>query len=193
MLIKTEEIQAFIQMEASENLVDFAGVPSPDISPGYIKYGLYSRKSFFFHAYYKAFNMEDFKANIANAGILADILSNLLLHFLPCPAEWCIITTPKRKHFDMHGYHFASEILKLVAAKTAINFLPDIIQAKSRDKINTEFVQIKPLPATTKLILYDDILTTGRTIISTLEVLKSNPENQLTTANIPVIIGINNN
>ena len=193
MLIKTKEILAAIESQALETEPVASLSQTPGISPGYVKYGLYSRKAIFFHAYYKAFDLEGFKANKANAQILAEIFSNLLLYFLPNPSEWYVITTPKRAHTERLGYHFSSEVLKIVSEQTGIKFLQDIVGARDKNKIEPVFFQLNPIPPGARLILYDDILTTGKTIYTTLDVLKSNPQNKLAQVNIPVIVGINNN
>lgn len=165
---------------------------SNDITQGYVKYGLYARKTIFFHAFYKAYDLESFKGNIRNARILSDIFINLLRYFLPDPSVYTIITTPKRAHTEKLGYHFASEVIKIVAAETGINFLEDVIGAKNKNKIMPEFFQLKPIPDSSKLILFDDILTTGKTIYTTIDVLRNNPDNHLKT-NPLIIVGINNN
>ena len=190
MLIKTSDIvvstpQAF--EEEPEN--------SPfnhDVTQGYLNYGLYSRRTIFFHAFYKAYDLESFKGNIRNAQILADILTNLIRYFIPDPSFWTIITTPQRAHTEKLGYHFASEVLKITARDTGIQFIQEVIGARNKNKIMPEFHQLKPIPDTSKLILFDDILTTGKTIYTTIDVLRNNTDNHLKT-NPLIIVGINNN
>lgn len=187
MLVKTSDIQVNIQSQVQEYepVTDVI----PGTSPGYIKYGLYARKTMFFHAFYKAFHLESFKANRDNARILADILSNLLKYFLQNPESWTIITTPCRAHTERLGYHFASEVLKITAADTGINFIPDLIGARDKNKIEPVFYLLKPIPQLSRLILFDDILTTGKTIYTTLDLIKPNPA----APNPLIIVGINNN
>lgn len=181
MLVNTSQLVANIQPQD----------PFPEADPasglGYIKYGLYARKTMFFHAYYKAFNLEFFKGNKENAAILADILSILIRYFIPNPAAWSIITTPKRIHTERLGYHFASEILLLTAAATGINFIEDVICTRNKSKMEPEFFLNKPLPPA-PFILYDDILTTGMTIYASLDLIRE------ATGSTPlIIVGINNN
>lgn len=190
MLIKTSDIVVSIPQAYEEEPEN-----SPfnhDVTQGYLKYGLYSRRTIFFHAFYKAYDLESFKGNIRNAQILADILTNLIRYFIPDPSSWTIITTPQRAHTEKLGYHFASEVLKITARDTGIQFLQEVIGAKNKNKIMPEFHQLKPIPDSSKLILFDDILTTGKTIYTTIDVLRNNPENNLTT-NPLIIVGINNN
>jgi len=191
LLIKTSDIVVSTPSQAYEDETDNL-ILEQDITQGYTKYGLYSRKTIFFHAFYKAYDLEAFKGNIANARILANIFTNLLKYFLPDPTLWTIITTPKRAHTEKLGYHFASEVIKITAAETGIHFLEDVVGAKNKNKITPEFFQLKPISNGSKLILFDDILTTGKTIYTTLDVLKQDPANQLKT-NPLIIVGINNN
>ncbi len=192
MLIKTNEILANLTLPAPEEPSDSPFQPS-GITSGYLKYGLYSRRTIFFHAFYKAYDLEAFKADILNARILADILAHLLKYFIPNPAAWTIITTPKRAHTERLGYHFASEVLKITSAETGITFLEDVVGAKDKNKIEPVFFQLKPIPTGTNLIIFDDIFTTGKTIYTTLDVLKQNPENNLQHTNPLIIIAVNNN
>lgn len=175
------------QMDESEDISC-----TQEYSTGYLKYGLYSRRTLFFHAFYKAYNLELFKADLNNAKVLSSILSKLIQYFIPSPQEWTIITTPKRAHTEKLGYHFASEVLKITAAEIGIHFLEDVIGAKDKNKISPQFFQLKAVP-NTRLIIFDDILTTGKTIYATLDILKANPLNNLSNYNPPIIIGINNN
>lgn len=180
MLIKTADIlTSFNPVEEDFSVQEY--------STGYLKYGLYSRSAYFFHAFYKAYNLEAFKANVHNAATLAEIMSKLLNWFIPNIPSWTVITTPKRSHTDKLGYHFASEVLKLVSLNTGIQFLEDVLQAKDKNKIAPVFHQVKDVPSE-KLILFDDILTTGKTIYTSLEVLRESIK-----INPIIIIGINNN
>lgn len=192
MLFKTNEIISNLPLPVPEEPGDSPLQPT-GITSGYIKYGLYSRRTIFFHAYYKAYDLEAFKADLRNARILADILTNLLKYFIPNPADWTLITTPKRAHTERLGYHFASEVLKITSADTGITFLEDVIGAMDKNKIEPRFFQLKPIPASTNLIIFDDIFTTGKTIYTTLDVLKQNPANNLQHTNPLIIIAVNNN
>ncbi|MHC1773795.1 MAG: phosphoribosyltransferase [Lentimicrobium sp.] len=192
MLIKTNEIQPVLSLLAPDEPDDSPFQPN-NITSGYLKYGLYSRKTIFFHAFYKAYDLEAFKADLRNARTLADILTHLLKYFIPNPTNWTLITTPKRAHTERLGYHFASEVLRITSAETGITFLEDVIGAKDKNKLEPVFFQLKPIPQKTNLIIFDDILTTGKTIYATLDVLKQNPENNLQHTNPLIIIAVNNN
>jgi len=159
----------------------------------YTKFSLISRKDLFIIAFYKSENLEKFKANVANADILAPIFANLLKYYFPNLENCLLITTPKRAHTERIGFHFASEICIRTSKLINIEFFPDFMVAKSKSKFNPEFTQIKPLPKNKRLILFDDIATTYQTLYQTLKTLRENPENQLDNINIPIFVAINNN
>ena len=159
--------------------------PAP--TQGYLKYGLYSRKTMFFHAFFKAYDLEDFKARKENAEVLANILSGLIRYFIPNPEAWSIITTPQRAHTERLGYHFASEVLKSTSNATGIQFVEDVIGARDKNKLEPVFFLKKPVPKP-PFILFDDILTTGKTIYTSLDIIK-----QEINYRPLVIVGINNN
>lgn len=159
----------------------------------YTKFSLISRRDLFIIAFYKTENLEKFKANLANADILAPLLANLLKYFIPDVSNAVLITTPKRAHTDKLGFHFASEIADKACKLIGMEFLPDVITAQSKSKFNVQFSQQKPVPEGKRLVIFDDIATTYQTIYATVETLRRNEANNLANVHIPVFIGINNN
>lgn len=95
--------------------------------------------------------------------------------------DWCIITTPKRRHKEKN---FASMVATQLAKFLGIPFYDDTMEAKGRDRINPDFKQVKDIPES-NVILYDDILTTGSTIRACVHLL--------TDKNVVCVIGIDNN
>ena len=95
--------------------------------------------------------------------------------------DWCIITTPKRRHKEKN---FASMVATQLARFLGIPFYDDTMEAHGRDRINPEFKQVKDIPER-NIILYDDILTTGSTIRACVHLLNGK--------NIVCVIGIDNN
>ena len=194
MLIKSSSI--FIPKTAAE---ENSTVPPSDAESSYndyihyTKFSLISRKDLFIIAFYKTENLEKFKANISNADILAPIFANLIKYYFPNLDNYLLITTPKRSHSEKLGYHFATEICVRTAKLSGIEFFPDFMVARSKQKFKPDFTQIKPLPNNKQLILFDDIGTTYQTIYETLKTLRENPENHLETTSIPIFVGINNN
>lgn len=95
--------------------------------------------------------------------------------------DWCIITTPKRRHKEKN---FASMVATQLAKFLGIPFHDDTMEAKGRDRINPDFKLVKDIPES-NIILYDDILTTGSTIRACVHLL--------TDKNVVCVIGIDNN
>lgn len=95
--------------------------------------------------------------------------------------DWCIITTPKRRHKEKN---FASMVATQLAKFLGIPFHDDTMEAKGRDRINPDFKLVKDIPES-NVILYDDILTTGSTIRACVHLLADK--------NVVCVIGIDNN
>ncbi|MBQ9251579.1 MAG: ParB N-terminal domain-containing protein [Clostridia bacterium] len=81
---------------------------------------------------------------------------------------WCLLTTPRRRHAE--GFHFATAVCEYIAGELLIPFYPDVATCKNRDRINPEFT-MHVWPEEKNVILYDDILTTGRTVKAMRELL----------------------
>lgn len=83
--------------------------------------------------------------------------------------NWCILTTPRRRHKSAE-FHFATEICKYAAKQLEIPFYEDAFSANNRNRIIPDFkMELKPVE--TNVIVYDDILTTGKTISTVRQML----------------------
>ena len=96
---------------------------------------------------------------------------------------WCIVTTPRRRHYE--GFHFATSICAKIAGAVKIPFYENAIQCLTKDRLNPEFFFLRPIREK-KIIVYDDILTTGSTLLATYELLKDREQ-------LLFLVGINNN
>lgn len=92
--------------------------------------------------------------------------------------EWCIITTPRRRH---KSWHFATMVCKKVSEIVGIPFYEDVLYAPNRDRLNPKFELLKDIKEN-NIIIYDDIITTGKTIESTVKPFKDR--------NVLIIVGI---
>ena len=101
-------------------------------------------------------------ADTALEYIRAEIGDNL------CDADWCILTTPRRRHAE--GFHFATEICKIMADALDIPFYKDAFICMNKQRINAQFEQQK-YPTEKNVLLYDDIITTGSTIKAARDLL----------------------
>ncbi|WP_300700980.1 phosphoribosyltransferase [Bacteroides sp.] len=97
--------------------------------------------------------------------------------------DWCIVTTPRRRHYD--GFHFATSVCCKIAEAVSIPFYVGAIQCLTKNRLNPEFFLLRPIKEQ-RIIVYDDIVTTGSTLLATYELLKD--RNQLL-----FLVGINNN
>lgn len=97
------------------------------------------------------------------------------------PADWCIITTPKRRHKE---HNFASSVCEIISRETGITFHDNAVTAKNRHRIEPEFTLVADIPEN-NVIIYDDIVTTGSTLIATRKLLPGK--------NLLFIVGVKNN
>lgn len=92
----------------------------------------------------------------------------------------CLITTPRRRHAD---WNFADEVCKRISQLTGIHYEPDVVTARTKKRIDPDF-SVQKMPSQKTLVLYDDIVTTGATLLATLALF---PEK-----NVVTVIGICN-
>ena len=95
--------------------------------------------------------------------------------------DWSIITTPKRRHKE---HNFASSVCEIISRETGITFYDNAVHAKNRHRIDPEFTLTMDIPEH-NVIIYDDIVTTGSTLIATKKLLSGK--------NLLFIVGIKNN
>ena len=82
--------------------------------------------------------------------------------------NWCIVTTPRRRHGS--GFHFATAICEIMAGALEIPFYKDAIVCLNHDRLHPRFEQ-RIYPVEKNVLLYDDILTTGCTMKATRDLL----------------------
>lgn len=99
-------------------------------------------------------NMVDFFAENV-APLIADILGNELKQ-----GNWCIVTTPKRRHLVKN---FATRISEKIAALLSIPFYEDVAHCHSKKRIEAVF-SLNVLPREQNCIVFDDFVTTGSTL-----------------------------
>ena len=98
----------------------------------------------------------------------AESAYNLLRRLIPNTEGWAIITTPRRRHTD--GFHFSTSVCRRISELTGIPFYNDAVQCINRSRLNPEFHLLRPLDER-KVIIYDDIITTGSTLTATATLL----------------------
>lgn len=78
-------------------------------------------------------------------------------------ADWCIVTSPKRRH---KVRNFASQIADGIAKVFNIRFYEDLALCNSRQRVEAEFFLNKDVgcPSEKNVIVFDDFVTTGSTM-----------------------------
>lgn len=113
----------------------------------------------------------------ATAALLADVLGNNLT-----AGGWAVITTPKRRHRQRN---FASLVAAALARQLAIPFYEDVALCRSKQRVNATF-EMNVCPAEQNIIVFDDFVTTGQTMLAMKRLF------QPTGKNLVFIAGINN-
>ena len=83
--------------------------------------------------------------------------------------DWCIVTSPKRRHKERN---FASLISARLADLLGIRFYEDLAECHSKHRVGAVFTFGKQPPAEANIIVFDDFVTTGATMISMKNLLE---------------------
>lgn len=97
----------------------------------------------------------------------AKLIQQILGHNLGS-GDWCIVTSPKRRHKTRN---FASLISARLAELLGINFYEDLAECHSKHRVGAVFTLGSEPPREKNIIVYDDFVTTGATMISMRELL----------------------
>ena len=109
--------------------------------------------------------------------LITDTIGDNLLN-----GTWAIVATPKRRHLT---HNFASLIAEEIGKRLGIPFYDDCAHARTRERINAVFTA-NNIPAEQNIIVFDDFVTTGSTIIAMKNLLDSLGKTSV------YFIGINN-
>ena len=121
--------------------------------------------------------LTDIKSDDAMVEKFADGVSNLIGQMLGHSlslGDWCIVTSPKRRHKTRN---FASLIAACIGEIIGIPFYEDIAECHSKHRVGAVFTFGAEPPKESNIIVFDDFVTTGATMISMknlLEPLKKN-------------------
>ena len=110
------------------------------------------------------------------------LIRQILGHSL-ANGDWCIVTSPKRRHKTRN---FASLISTRLAELLGIPFYEDLAECHSKHRVGAVFTFGKTPPTESNIIVFDDFVTTGATMISMRELLMSLGKNLM------FFTGINN-
>ena len=90
------------------------------------------------------------------------LIRQILGHSL-ANGDWCIVTSPKRRHKERN---FASLISARLSELLGIPFYEDLAQCPSKHRVGAVFTLLGNPPKERNIIVYDDFVTTGATMIS---------------------------
>lgn len=96
------------------------------------------------------------------------LIRQILGHSL-ASGDWCIVTSPKRRHKECN---FASLISARLATLLGVNFYEDLAECHSKHRVGAVFTLGKEAPKERNIIVFDDFVTTGATMISMKNLLE---------------------
>ena len=107
--------------------------------------------------------LTDIKGDDAMVDFFADNIAPLIQEILGYDlnsGQWCIVTTPKRRHLVKN---FATRISEQIAKQLKIPFYEDVAFCHSKQRIGAVFT-LNNLPKEPNCIVFDDFVTTGSTL-----------------------------
>ncbi len=110
------------------------------------------------------------------------LIRQILGHSL-ASGDWCIVTSPKRRH---KVRKFASLISARLAQLLGIPFYEDIAECPSKHRVGAVFTFGAEPPKENNIIVFDDFVTTGATMFSMKNLL------ELLGKSLAFFTGINN-
>ena len=102
------------------------------------------------------------------AGGMNTLIRQILGHSL-ASGDWCIVTSPKRRHKERN---FASLISARLATLLGVNFYEDLAECHSKHRVGAVFTLVKAPPTERNIIVFDDFVTTGATMLSMRDLLQ---------------------
>lgn len=96
------------------------------------------------------------------------LIRQILGHSLTS-GDWCIVTSPKRRHKERN---FASLISARLGSLLGIPFYEDVAECHSKHRVGAVFTFGKTPPTERNIIVFDDFVTSGATMISMKNLLE---------------------
>lgn len=155
---------------------DFADALRLHVKYDYLYYSLFRRSK-------EGVDFDTIKQSEEHARIMAERACGLIDRLLLSLEGWCIITTPRRRHFE--GFNLSEFVSGLISETKHIPFYKGAIQCLTKDRLNPEFYLLRNIPER-KVIIFDDIITTGMTLTATRSLFHDREQ-------VVCIVGIHNN
>lgn len=115
--------------------------------------------------------LTDIKSDPDMVGKFAEGMNTLIRQILGhslATGDWAIVTSPKRRH---KVRNFASLISARLAELLGIPFYEDVAECHSKHRVGAVFTFGKEPPKERNIIVFDDFVTSGATMISMRELL----------------------
>lgn len=112
----------------------------------------------------------EIKSSEGYARVFADAAVEFIRYLINSPNGWAIVTTPRRRHEG--GFHFATAVCRLMSSDLGIPFYDGAVVTANRDRLHPDFLLLREVPEP-RVIVYDDIITTGATLIATSSLFSS--------------------
>lgn len=116
------------------------------------------------------------------ASKMTDVIRRILGTHLD-NGTWAICATPKRRHLTMN---FACRIAAKIASNLGLRYYEDVALSDTRERVNKVYT-LGVLPDEPNLIVFDDFVTTGSTLLSMKRLLEPLGKT------LVFFVGINNN
>ncbi len=176
-IFEEKKRKAWKQLDVVEARCDFA--------PSRIK--ITNRGGVFFITLWKKSvygrTLTDIKADDEMVAYFADnispLIQSVLGRFLSAD-DYAVVTTPKRRH---KVRNFATMIAERIAANIGLQFFEDCALAPSKHRVGTVFTA-NNIPPQRNVIVFDDFVTTGQTLVSMQNLLVSLGKNCIFFAGI---------
>lgn len=110
---------------------------------------------------------------------IAPLIRSVIGSFLS-PEDYAIVTTPKRRHKERN---FATMIAEKIGKHLGLPFYDDCAFAPSKHRVGTVFTA-NNIPPQRNIIVFDDFVTTGQTLVSMQNLLRANGKNAIYFAGI---------
>ena len=120
--------------------------------------------------------LTDIKSDDSMVSFFAENITPLIKEVLGYTlniGDWCIVTTPKRRH---KVKNFATRISEDIAKRLGIPFYEDVAFCHSKKRIGAVFT-LNIQPKENNCIVFDDFVTTGSTLKAMRTLLLDNKKN----------------